>query len=297
MAASFNIIDGKSIAQTIRNNVKEEITSFKSKNPDFLPCLAVVLVGDRGDSSTYVGLKQKAAAAAGIDFIYIKLSQDITQDELMKQVNQLNNDNRVHGILVQMPLPEHLNSTAILEAIDPKKDVDGFHPYNIGNLAKKDSTPYFLPCTPKGVIHLLKSTGTTIAGKRAVVLGRSNIVGSPVATMLTAEDATVTHCHSKTENVKLYVKEADILVVAIGKPEFVKGEWIKPGAVIIDVGTNYIEDSTKKSGVRCVGDVEYKEASQVASAITPVPGGVGPMTVAMLIENTYLSAKRLFEEL
>ncbi|KAI9252130.1 tetrahydrofolate dehydrogenase/cyclohydrolase [Sporodiniella umbellata] len=292
-----SIIDGKLAAQTIRTTVKENITAFQQKHPHFLPCLAVILVGDRGDSSTYVGLKQKAAEAVGIKFIYIRLSQSVDQAELSKQVQQLNDDTTVHGILVQMPLPEQINSAEILELIDPKKDVDGFHPYNIGKLNKKNALPYFLPCTPKGVIHLIKLTNTTIAGKKAVVLGRSDIVGSPVASMLTAEDATVTQCHSKTENVKLYVREADIVVAAIGKPGFVKGEWIKPGAIVIDVGTNYIEDSTKKSGVRCVGDVEYKEASQVASAITPVPGGVGPMTIACLIENTYLSAKRLFEEL
>ncbi|KAG0744169.1 hypothetical protein G6F16_001696 [Rhizopus arrhizus] len=291
----MTIIDGKSIAQNIRDKVKQDISALKSNYPRFSPCLTVIQVGNREDSSIYVGMKQKAAAAAGIEFVYKKLPEDITQPQLLKQVQALNEDDSVHGILVQMPLPAHLNETLILEAIDPQKDVDGFHAVNIGNMSKKDGTPLFLPCTPKGIIHLLKSTGTIIAGKRAVVLGRSDIVGSPIATLLTAEDATVTLCHSKTENVKIYVKEADIVVVAIGQPEFVKGEWIKPGAVVIDVGTNYVEDASKKSGYRCVGDVEFAEASQVASAITPVPGGVGPMTVAILIENTLLSAKRLFE--
>ncbi|KAG0768105.1 hypothetical protein G6F57_003813 [Rhizopus arrhizus] len=297
MAASPNIIDGKSIAQDIRDKIKEEITLMKSKYPQYAPCLAVIQVGNRDDSTVYVSMKEKAAQAAGIQFIYKKLPEDISQMELVKQVKQLNDDDRIHGILVQMPLPKHISESAIIETIDPKKDVDGFHAFNIGNMTKRASTPLFLPCTPKGVIHLLKSAGTTIAGKRAVVIGRSDIVGTPVAALLTAENATVTVCHSKTENIEAHVKEADILVVAIGKPEFVKGEWIKPGAVVIDVGTNPIKDSSKKSGIRLVGDVDYAGASRIASAITPVPGGVGPMTVAMLMENTHLSATRFFKEL
>ncbi|KAG1468878.1 hypothetical protein G6F56_003583 [Rhizopus delemar] len=296
MTAAPHIIDGKSIAQNVRDKVKDEITLLKSKYPQYSPCLAVIQVGGREDSSVYVNMKQKAAQAAGIKFIYDNLPEDVTQAELLKRVKQLNNDNNVHGILVQMPLPGHISDSVILESIDPKKDVDGFHAFNIGNMTKKDSTPLFLPCTPKGIIHLLKSTGTTISGKRAVVIGRSDIVGTPVATLLTAENATVTVCHSRTENIEAHIKEAEILVVAIGKPGFVKGEWIKQGAVVIDVGTNPIQDSTKKSGIKLVGDVEYAEASRVASAITPVPGGVGPMTVAMLIENTHVSAKRFLEE-
>ncbi|RCH91316.1 tetrahydrofolate synthase, partial [Rhizopus azygosporus] len=280
----------------VRDKVKEEVAQMKSKYPQYAPCLAVIQVGEREDSTVYVGMKQKAAQAAGIEFIYKKIPEDVTQLELIKQVKQLNDDDKVHGILVQMPLPAHIDESAVLEAIDPKKDVDGFHAFNIGNMTKKAATPLFLPCTPKGIIHLLKTTGTTIAGKKAVVLGRSDIVGTPVSILLTSENATVTLCHSKTEHIETYVKEADILVVAIGKPEYVKGAWIKPGAVVIDVGTNPIKDPSKKSGMRLVGDVEYKEASRVAGAITPVPGGVGPMTVAMLMENTHLSAKRFLEE-
>ncbi|ORE02436.1 FTHFS-domain-containing protein [Rhizopus microsporus var. microsporus] len=291
-----NIIDGKSIAQNVRDKVKNEIAQMKSKYPQYAPCLAVIQVGEREDSTVYVGMKQKAAQAAGIEFIYKKIPEDVTQLELIKQVKQLNDDDKVHGILVQVPLPAHIDESAVLEAIDPKKDVDGFHAFNIGNMTKKAATPLFLPCTPKGIIHLLKTTGTTIAGKKAVVLGRSDIVGTPVSILLTSENATVTLCHSKTEHIETHVKEADILVVAIGKPEYVKGAWIKPGAVVIDVGTNPIKDPSKKSGMRLVGDVEYEEASRVAGAITPVPGGVGPMTVAMLMENTQLSAKRFLEE-
>ncbi|KAI9276623.1 formate--tetrahydrofolate ligase-domain-containing protein [Sporodiniella umbellata] len=296
MTHASHIIDGKSIAQDIRNRVKEDIDSVKSKYARYTPCLAVIQVGGREDSSVYVNMKKKAAQEAGVEFIYDQLSEETTQAELLKRVRHLNNDDKVHGILVQMPLPTHINDAVILEAIDPRKDVDGFHAFNIGNMTKRNSTPLFLPCTPKGIIHLLKTTDTVISGKRAVVIGRSDIVGTPVATLLTAENATVTVCHSKTENIEAHVKEADILVVAIGKPGFVKGEWIKKGAVVIDVGTNPIPDSSKKSGMRLVGDVEYEAALQVASSITPVPGGVGPMTVAMLIENTQVSAKRFFDE-
>ncbi|KAL7309087.1 tetrahydrofolate synthase [Mucor circinelloides] len=287
-----NIIDGKVQALDIRNKVKQEIALIKSKHTHYAPRLVVVQVGAREDSSVYVRMKAKAAQEVGIEFDHVKLGQDISQSELLRKVKQLNDDNKVHGILVQMPLPSHIDEGLVIETIDPRKDVDGFHAFNIGNMAKKATTPLFLPCTPKGVIHLLRSTGVAIAGKRAVVVGRSDIVGTPVASLLTAEHATVTICHSRTKNIESFIKEADILVVAIGNPEFVKGEWVKPGAIVIDVGTNPIPDASKKSGSRLVGDVEYEKASAVASAITPVPGGVGPMTVAMLMENTQLSAKR-----
>ncbi|EPB92747.1 C-1-tetrahydrofolate synthase, cytoplasmic [Mucor circinelloides 1006PhL] len=287
-----NIIDGKVQALDIRNKVKQEIALIKSKHTHYAPRLVVVQVGAREDSSVYVRMKAKAAQEVGIEFDHVKLSQDISQSELLRKVKQLNDDNKVHGILVQMPLPSHIDEGLVIETIDPRKDVDGFHAFNIGNMAKKATTPLFLPCTPKGVIHLLRSTGVAIAGKRAVVVGRSDIVGTPVASLLTAEHATVTICHSRTKNIESFIKQADILVVAIGNPEFVKGEWVKPGAIVIDVGTNPIPDASKKSGSRLVGDVEYEKASAVASAITPVPGGVGPMTVAMLMENTQLSAKR-----
>ncbi|KAG2198291.1 hypothetical protein INT46_010946 [Mucor plumbeus] len=287
-----NIIDGKVQALDIRNKVKQDIALIKSRHAHYCPRLVVVQVGAREDSSVYVRMKAKAAQEVGIEFDHVKLPEDISGSDLLRKVKHLNDDNKVHGILVQMPLPPHIDEGLVIETIDPRKDVDGFHAFNIGNMAKKATTPLFLPCTPKGVIHLLRSTGVDIAGKRAVVVGRSDIVGTPVASLLVAEHATVTICHSRTKNIEALVKEADILVVAIGKPSFVKGEWIKPGAIVIDVGTNPIADKSKKSGSRLVGDVEYDKALTVASAITPVPGGVGPMTVAMLMENTQLSAKR-----
>ncbi|CAO3654453.1 unnamed protein product [Mucor hiemalis] len=295
MTAS-KVIDGKIVSQDIRNQVKKDISALKEQHPHYAPCLAVVQVGEKEDSSVYVRMKEKAAGEIGIRFIHEKLPGDITQTELIRRVKQLNDDYSVHGIIVQMPLPGHIDEGLVIETIDPRKDVDGFHAFNIGNMAKKATTPLFLPCTPKGVIHLLKSTGIEISGKKAVVIGRSDIVGTPVASLLVAEHATVTVCHSRTQNIQSYVSEADILVVAIGKPEFVKGDWIKPGAVVIDVGTNPIADSTKKSGMRLVGDVEYSAASKTAGAITPVPGGVGPMTVAMLMQNTHISAQRWLQE-
>ncbi|KAI7881761.1 FTHFS-domain-containing protein [Lichtheimia hyalospora FSU 10163] len=290
-----SIIDGKAIAQSVRAKVKENIANTKAQFPHFNPHLAIVQVGNRDDSSVYIRMKERAAKEAGIEFSLQKLPESISQSELLQKVKELNDDYRIHGILVQMPLPSHIDEAAVVEAIDYQKDVDGFHAVNVGNMAKKTAEPLFLPCTPKGIVTLLRSTGVDMNGKRAVVLGRSDIVGAPVATLLTAENATVTLCHSKTENIESIVKEADILVVAIGKTEFVKGEWIKPGAVVIDVGTNGVPDSTKKSGMRWVGDVEYAKAAEVAHAITPVPGGVGPMTVAMLMENTFTSAKRWFD--
>ncbi|KAG0171919.1 tetrahydrofolate synthase [Apophysomyces sp. BC1034] len=288
-------IDGKAYAQTIRNRIKAEVAEVKAAFPHFQPHLAVIQVGRREDSSIYVKMKQKAAEEAGITFTHELLSETISQADLLRRVKELNDSGDVHGILVQMPLPSHLDEAAVVEMIDYQKDVDGFHAVNIGNMTKKATQPLFLPCTPKGVIELIKSTGTVISGATAVVVGRSDIVGSPVATLLTAENATVTVCHSRTRNIEAIVKTADILVVAIGKPEFVKGDWIKPNAVVIDVGTNAVPDPTKKSGTRWVGDVEFAEAEKSARWITPVPGGVGPMTVAMLLENTLKSAKRWFD--
>ena len=215
----------------------------------------------------------------------------------MDVVSDLNEDPSVHGILVQLPLPDGFDEKLVTESIDKRKDVDGFHSSNIGQLAKKDTEPLFLPCTPKGVMELLKSIKCDLKGKKAVVIGRSNIVGMPVAHLLQAEDATVTICHSRTTNIEEIVKTADVLIVAVGRPNMVKGSWLKPGVVVIDVGTNAVPDATKKSGIRWVGDVEFESASQVASHITPVPGGVGPMTVAMLMANTIISAKRFLEGL
>ncbi|KAG1175984.1 hypothetical protein G6F70_006790 [Rhizopus microsporus] len=286
------IIDGKAIAQSVRDQVKSSIANTKQTYPQFDPRLAILLVGSRSDSSTYVKTKDKAANEVGISIEMNKLPETISQEDLLAKIKQLNLDDKVHGILVQMPLPSHINEDIVLESIDYKKDVDGFHPFNIGKMCKRAGKPMFIPCTPKGIIHLIKTTGIDISGKRAVVIGRGDIVGSPVAALLTAEDATVTLCHSKTKDIERIVQEADIVVAAAGKAELVKGSWIKPGAIVIDVGMNAVDDPTKKSGYRWVGDVEFEKAKEVASFITPVPGGVGPMTVAMLMENTMLSAQR-----
>ncbi|KAJ3388642.1 tetrahydrofolate synthase [Lobulomyces angularis] len=286
------LINGKLIADSFRKNLKKEISELKQKFNDFQPQLAIIQVGNREDSSIYVKMKQKAAEDCGIKFLMKKLDNDVAQIQLLQEIEKLNNDTNVHGILVQLPLPSHISEVDITEAVDPTKDVDGFHSHNAGKLAKKNTPPMFVPCTPKGVMALLKETGVSLMGKNAVVIGRSNIVGLPVASLLQAADATVTICHSKTINLKEICQRADILVAAVGKANLVKGDWLKPGVIIIDVGTNSVADSTKKSGMRWVGDVEFDSAVKVASAITPVPGGVGPMTVAMLLSNTVESAKR-----
>ncbi|KAK9853130.1 hypothetical protein WJX84_005535 [Apatococcus fuscideae] len=278
-----DVIDGKAIAQDIRNEIKEEV-----------PGLAVVLVGARKDSETYVRNKRKNCEEVGYESFQTDLPEEVSQEDLLKVVADYNADERVHGVLVQLPLPKHINEREVLDAVSLDKDVDGFHPHNIGSLALRGRSPKFVSCTPKGVMELLKRTGVKISGKRAAVIGRSNIVGMPVALLLQAEDATVTVIHSRTPEPEAICKEADILVAAIGRAEFVPGSWIKPGAVVIDVGMNDVEDASKKRGYRLVGDVKYAEASETASAITPVPGGVGPMTIAMLLQNTLESAKKSF---
>ncbi|KAF8350705.1 tetrahydrofolate dehydrogenase/cyclohydrolase [Amanita rubescens] len=294
MPTSARIIDGTALAKSIRAEVAAKIQATQALNPTFNPQLAIVQAGERPDSSTYVRMKAKAAQEVGIKFKHLQLPADAAVDQIVEVVKQLNGDEQVSGILVQLPLGDHIGADGerlVTESVSPEKDVDGFHPYNIGHLASRASDPLFTPCTPSGVIRLLEHTGVPIAGAHAVVLGRSDIVGNPVASMLRRRDATVTQCHSLTKNVEEYVKAADILVSAIGKAEFVKGSWIKPGAVVIDVGINYVPDSTKKSGQRLVGDVEFNAAAEVASYITPVPGGVGPMTVALLMVNTLQSAE------
>ncbi|KAI8927398.1 P-loop containing nucleoside triphosphate hydrolase protein [Entophlyctis helioformis] len=287
-----SLIDGKAIAESIRSDLHNEVADLKANYNGFTPHLAIVQVGAREDSSLYVRMKEQAALKAGIKITIQKEAGTMPQALLLDLIQSLNDDPAVHGILVQLPLPAHIDEKAVTEHIDPRKDVDGFHSSNIGQLAKKDTEPYFVPCTPKGVIELLERTNVKISGKRAVVVGRSNIVGMPVAHLLQRLDATVSVCHSRTENMEEIVRTADILVAAVGVPNLIKGSWLKPGVVVIDVGTNAVEDATKKSGMRWVGDVEFESASQVASAITPVPGGVGPMTVAMLMYNTVLSAKK-----
>ncbi|KAH6690494.1 formate-tetrahydrofolate ligase [Plectosphaerella plurivora] len=288
-------IDGTAIAKRIREGLATEILDRQKSNPRFRPSLRIIQVGDRSDSTTYVRMKLKAAKEANIDCELLHFPATISEPELLDQIHRLNDDPSVHGLLVQLPLPEHLEEYIITSAVSDEKDVDGFGTTNIGELAKRGGRPLFVPCTPKGVMALLEETGVDIKGKNAVVLGRSDIVGSPVSYLLRHADATVTVCHSKSQNLEEYLKAADIVVAAIGKPQFVKGEWLKPGAIVIDVGTNYIPDASRKSGERLVGDVDYDSASQVASHITPVPGGVGPMTVAMLLRNVVDSASQSFE--
>ena len=285
------IIDGKAIAADIRAEIKAEVAAMRAEYGR-VPGLATVLVGERPDSQTYVRMKKRACAEVGITSLGRDLPPDISQADLLQLVQDLNANPEVHGILVQLPLPGHLDEEAILGAVSLEKDVDGFHPINIGRLSMKRRQPRFVPCTPKGCIELLDRSGIEIEGRRAVVLGRSNIVGLPVAMLLLHRHATLTICHSRTQNLPEVVREADILIAAVGRAEMVRGDWIKPGAAIIDVGINAVDDPTKKRGYRLVGDVAFDEAREVASAITPVPGGVGPMTIAMLLRNTLDSAKR-----
>ncbi|CRG88216.1 methylenetetrahydrofolate dehydrogenase (NADP+) / methenyltetrahydrofolate cyclohydrolase / formyltetrahydrofolate synthetase [Talaromyces islandicus] len=279
-------IDGNAIAKDIREKLKDEITKLQSSNPRFRPNLVIYQVGDRSDSSTY----------ANIVCTISKFPETITEAELLFEIEKSNNDPAVHGILVQLPLPSHISEHTVTSAVSDDKDVDGFGAINIGELAKRGGRPLFVPCTPQGVMELLRVSGVDPAGKDAVVLGRSDIVGSPVSYLLKSADATVTVCHSKTKNLTEVLKRADIVVAAIGQAEFIKGDQLKPGAVVIDVGTNYIPDESKKSGQRLVGDVHFESAVEVASQITPVPGGVGPMTVAMLLRNVVSSAKAYFEK-
>jgi 5,10-methylene-tetrahydrofolate dehydrogenase/methenyl tetrahydrofolate cyclohydrolase len=288
---SAQIIDGKAIAETVRGEVKAEVEAMRARYGK-VPGLATVLVGERKDSQSYVRSKKKACAEVGMASLGSDLPADISQDELLKVVRDLNANPDVHGILVQLPLPAHIDEEEILAAISIEKDVDGFHPLNIGRLSMKRREPLFVPCTPKGCIELLIRTGVSIEGKRAVVLGRSNIVGLPVAMLLLHRNATLTICHSRTKDLPGVVREADILIAAVGRAEMVRGDWVKPGAVVIDVGINSVDDPTNPKGYRLVGDVAFDEVKEVAAAITPVPGGVGPMTIAMLLRNTLDGAKR-----
>ncbi len=284
------LIDGKAIAATIRGEVKAEVEAMTAGYGK-VPGLAAVLVGERRDSQTYVRMKKKACAEVGITSFGHDLPADISQEGLLELVRDLNANPDVHGILVQLPLPDHIDEEEILGAVSLEKDVDGFHPINIGRLSMKRRDPLFVPCTPKGCIELLNRTGVEIEGKRAVVLGRSNIVGLPVSMLLLHRNATLTICHSRTKNLPDVVRGADILVAAVGRAEMVRGDWVKPGAVVIDVGVNAVDDPTREKGYRLVGDVAFDEVKEVAAAITPVPGGVGPMTIAMLLRNTLDSAK------
>ncbi len=287
---SAQVIDGKAIAQKVRQEVAEAVAKRVAAGKS-RPGLATVLVGDRVDSATYVRSKQKACEELGMVSFSHHLPADATQEQVEGLVRELNADPRVHGILVQLPLPSHLNEERVLQAISIEKDVDGFHPVNIGRLAQKGREPLFIPCTPYGCIYLLEQVGVQIEGANAVVLGRSNIVGMPAALLLIGKNATVTVCHSRTRDLPSVVRQADILIAAIGKAEFVRGDWIKPGAAVIDVGINSKPDPTAPKGYRLVGDVNFEEAKEVAGWITPVPGGVGPMTIAMLMKNTLRAAE------
>jgi 5,10-methylene-tetrahydrofolate dehydrogenase/methenyl tetrahydrofolate cyclohydrolase len=295
------IIDGTAIAQKVRNEVKEKVAARIAAGKS-QPGLATVLVGERIDSATYVSMKQKACAELGMTSYHKPMPADISQEDLEKLIKELNADPKVHGILVQLPLPSHLDEERVLQLISIEKDVDGFSPINLGRLAQKGREPLFVPCTPYGCIYLLKEAGVTIKGANAVVLGRSNIVGMPAALLLIKEDATVTVVHSRTKDIPAVMKNADIIIAAIGRAEMVRGDWIKPGAAVIDVGINgvpklgpdgvqMISPKTGKPMQRLVGDVNYEEAKDVAGFITPVPGGVGPMTIAMLMANTLRAAE------
>lgn len=284
------LIDGKAIAAEIREEIAKTIASRLERGLP-RPGLATVLVGEDPASQVYVRMKRKMCEELGIESFGHTLPADISQADLEKVVSDLNADPRVNGILVQLPLPKHLDEERVLNAISIYKDVDGFHPINIGRLAQKGRKPTFVPCTPYGCMILLEKAGAKFEGSNAVVLGRSNIVGMPAALLLIERNATVTVCHSRTKNLPDVVRSADILIAAVGRAEMVRGDWIKPGAFVIDVGTNQIPDPTKKSGNRLVGDVCFEEAKAVAGAITPVPGGVGPMTIAMLMQNTLRAAE------
>eukprot|EP00298_Acanthocystis_sp_HF-20_P007011 c16724_g1_i2.p1 GENE.c16724_g1_i2~~c16724_g1_i2.p1 ORF type:complete len:338 (+),score=119.61 c16724_g1_i2:40-1014(+) len=287
---SGNLIDGKKIAEVIRMEIKKDVEDLKTKY-GITPGIATVIVGQRKDSESYVNAKGKAAIEAGMYSKKVKLNEDVSQSALLDVINQLNTDDKIHGILVQLPLPDHINSEVILSTINVTKDVDGFSAENIGRLCLKKGHPFAIPCTPLGCMELLKRSGINPSGKHAVVLGRSDIVGMPMANLLIKSDATVTVCHSKTENLEEHMKRADIVIAALGKPEFVRGSWLKEGCVVIDVGINSVPDKTSSKGYKLVGDVNFEEAKQVASKITPVPGGVGPMTIAMLLNNTLNLAK------
>ncbi len=276
------ILDGKETASRVRENIATEVRELQKKG-ERPPCLAVVIVGENPASKVYVGQKEKACAAAGFRSLLHRLPEETTQKELLELVHGMNEDPAIDGILVQLPLPEHMDSSGIIRAIAPEKDVDGFSPENMGNLVT--GLPCTEPCTPKGIIYLLEEYGISPEGKHAVILGRSNIVGKPVAHLLLARNATVTLCHSRTKDLARYTREADIIVAALGKPRFLSADMVREGAVVIDVGINRLEEGL-------VGDVDFENLLPKASWITPVPGGIGPMTIAMLLLNTLEAYRR-----
>ena len=286
------IIDGKSIAQEIREKIKKEVEELKEKY-DIVPGLVTILVGDDPASISYVKGKQKVAQALGFYSVEERLPENISEDELIKLIDKYNKDLRIHGILVQLPLPKSINERRVINAIDPRKDVDGFHPINVGKMIIGE--PCFLPCTPYGILVILEKIGCQVEGAEAVVVGRSNIVGKPIANLLmqkrkTVGNATVTICHTRTKNLAFHTKRADILIVAVGKPKFITADMVKEGAIVIDVGVNRIGTTPEGKAILC-GDVDFDAVKEKASAITPVPGGVGPMTITMLMKNTLEAAK------
>jgi len=298
-------IDGKSIAKTIRSEIKEAVLKLQEEQ-NKTPGLAVILVGSRRDSQTYVRMKKKACEECNIASFGFDYPETVTNEELLAKVAELNDDPKVHGILVQLPLPKHIDEHAVLNSLRRDKDVDGLHPLNCASLcstathmgtekldwSKFANIPFHVACTPQGCIELLDRVGVSIKGKRAAVIGRSNLVGLPVAMLLMHRNATVTIVHSKTVDTESVVREADIVIAAVGRAEMVKKDWLKPGCVVVDVGINSVDDASTKKGYRLVGDVDYQACKEVASAITPVPGGVGPMTIAMLLRNTLNACRR-----
>jgi methylenetetrahydrofolate dehydrogenase (NADP+)/methenyltetrahydrofolate cyclohydrolase len=286
------ILDGKALAAAVLDECRAETAALTAKG--VVPGLAVVLVGEDPASKVYVGSKARTCAELGFLSRKIELPAATTQEELIQVVRELNADPAIHGILVQSPPPPHIDEEAVIRAIDPRKDVDGFHPENVAKLVLEDPSG-FVPCTPAGCIKLLESAGIATSGAEAVVIGRSMIVGKPMALLLVAKksNATVTIAHSRSRDLPAICRRADILVAAVGRPEMVKADWVKPGAVVIDVGINRVEDASKKSGYRLTGDVAYAEVAPLCSAITPVPGGVGPMTIAMLMKNTLQAARQI----
>lgn len=288
--ADKKIIDGKLVAETMKKEIAAEVAAMLDKGLS-APHLAAVLVGDDGASVTYVNSKEKACRSVGMMSSVYRLPENSTEEDVLKIVDFLNNDDEIDGYIVQLPLPSHINENKIIQSIKPTKDVDGFTLYNIGLM--QIGEPCYLPATPFGILELLKRSGVETEGKHVVVMGRSNIVGTPVSVMLSRKgaDATVTICHSKTKNLKEITRQADILIVAIGQPEFVKADMVKDGAVVIDVGIHRIKDNSEK-GYHIVGDVDYKDVYEKVSKITPVPGGVGPMTIVSLLHNTLLAAKK-----
>ena len=288
----MQLLDGKFISNKIKEEIREEVEALK-KNGERPPHLAAILVGNDGASLTYVGSKVRSCEQIGFDSTLIKLDEDISEDKLIANINKLNNDSDIDGFIVQLPLPKHIDEEKILKLIDPSKDVDGFHPYNFGKMAQNLDS--FIPATPHGIIELIKRYDIQTEGKHVVVIGRSNIVGRPISILLSNKsnpgNSTVTLVHSRTKDISFYTKTADILVVALGIPNFLKSDMIKKDAVVIDVGITRVEDLTKEKGYKIVGDVDFESVKFKSSFITPVPGGVGPMTIAMLLKNTLKARK------